>query len=296
MAERSKAADCKSVGKTHVGSNPTPLNMTKLKFFNIKHLKYFHKINRIKINFFVKNLYTNQLNLNYRYFLNNIKYSTKKNYNYFFFKYNFFISNLININSKFYIYNPYMTTKFSFIFFFSFFFLKTNNHFFNTFFIKTNSHFFNNKKILMLNYKRSRFFPNIQDMNKTYLSLSLGMFSKFFNKGKSFIKNKSNFLVIAGFLRKVLTYTSIKNLILIVKRNPLFLQEILSNINQPVISNYKHPFNDNLVDEILFNKPFYFFIFIFINSKKYTFMKIRKKGRVKRKILKKVVKVNKLID
>lgn len=43
MAERSKAADCKSVGNYHVGSNPTPLNIvfSDNRYLN-RHLKHYH--------------------------------------------------------------------------------------------------------------------------------------------------------------------------------------------------------------------------------------------------------------
>jgi hypothetical protein len=122
------------------------------------------------------------------------------------------------------------------------------------------------------------------------------MFSKFFNKGKSFIKNKSNYLLLAGFLRKILIFSDIRNLLLLVKRTPLYFNEILSTINTPVIVNYKHPFNSSMIDEITMNNFFFFYYFIFYNTKAYGFMKTRKKGRVKRKITKRIVKINNLVD
>lgn len=165
------------------------------------------------------------------------------------------------------------------------------------FFKKTNKHFAVFKKVLMLNYRRGRFFPSIQNTsNHVYTTFSLGMFSKFFKKGKSFIKNKANYLVSAGFLRKILTYASIKDLILLVKRTPLYLTETLTTINSPVIVNYKHPFNSTHVDEMKFSNYFFYHYFIFFNTKAYGFMKGRKKGRVKRKITKRIVKINRLTD
>jgi hypothetical protein len=123
------------------------------------------------------------------------------------------------------------------------------------------------------------------------------MFSKFFNKGKSFIKNKSTYLVAAGFLRKILMYSSLEQLILIVKRTPMYLQEILSAINSPVIALYGHPFKSSItIDESKISNNFYFNMFIFLNSRPYSFMKTRKRGRIKRKITKRIVKINKLLD
>jgi len=125
----------------------------------------------------------------------------------------------------------------------------------------------------------------------------LGLFSKFFNKGKSFIKNKSTFLVVAGFLRKMLLYTALEQLLLVVKKTPLYLQEIMTTINSPVISLYKNPFNSSLVvDETLLRNNFYFNTFVFLNSRPYSFLKTRKKGRIKRKITKRIVKINRLVD
>jgi hypothetical protein len=148
-----------------------------------------------------------------------------------------------------------------------------------------------------LNFRRNRFFPSLKVFNgETYLSLSLGLFSSFFHKGKFFIKNKAVYLVVASFLKKILMYASLTNLILFVQKIPLYLQEILSTLNNPVVSLYKHPFGDEIIDENNFRNEFYFDYFFFLNNKSYGFMKTRKRGRVKRKILKRIVAVNRLTD
>ena len=104
-------------------------------------------------------------------------------------------------------------------------------------------------------------------------------------------------MVVAGFLRKLLLFSSLKQLMLIVKRTPLYLQEILSSINSPVINFYKHPFSNSLtVDESKLGLSFYFYMFIFYNSKPFNYLKTRKRGRIKRKITKRIVKINKLVD
>ena len=151
--------------------------------------------------------------------------------------------------------------------------------------------------LLILNFKRSRFFPSLKKLNSdTLTTLSLGLFSSFFYKGKFFIKNKAVYLVVASFLRKILLYSSLSNLIFLIKKTPLYLNEILSTINNPVISLYKHPFRDNLINENKISNNFYFNYFIFLQNKPYGFMKSRKKGRVKRKIMKRVVSVNRITD
>lgn len=152
-------------------------------------------------------------------------------------------------------------------------------------------------KILLLNFKRNRFFPSIKSSNSTtYLTLSLGLFSSFFKKGKFFIKNKSVYLVLAGFLRKILIYSGINNLIMFIKHTPMYLHELISTISNPVINLYKNPFSSENVNEILTKNKFYFNMFIFLKNKPYTFLKSKKKGRVKRKISKRVVSINRLVD
>jgi len=169
--------------------------------------------------------------------------------------------------------------------------LKLINFYTNNFFLKKTS------KILLLNFKRNRFFPSIKNTtNTTYVTLSLGLFSSFFQKGKFFIKNKSVYLVLAGFLRKILLYANINNLILFIKHTPIYLQELISSINNPVINFYKNPFTLENVNESFLKNKFYFNMFIFMKNKSYTFLKQKKKGRVKRKISKRVVSINRLVD
>lgn len=117
-----------------------------------------------------------------------------------------------------------------------------------------------------------------------------------FNKGKSFIKNKLVYLTLAGFLRKILIFTDIQELLVFVKGLPLYLTEIFTTINTPVIADYTHPFNDELVTEDRISYHFFAPYFIFIRSKSYSFMKVKKRGRIKRKLTKRLIKLNRKVD
>ena len=98
-----------------------------------------------------------------------------------------------------------------------------------------------NPSVLILNFRKSRFFPALTNLKgRLFATMSLGMFSKFFNKGKSFIKNKSVFLLIAGFLRKLILFSEIQGAMLQIKRVPLYFKEILSALHDPVVSFYKN--------------------------------------------------------
>merc|ERR1711908_167830 len=60
--------------------------------------------------------------------------------------------------------------------------------------------YFNTNKTLALNFKRNRFFPTLRTLKgESYTFLSLGMFIKFFNKSKSYLKSKSMYLILANF-------------------------------------------------------------------------------------------------
>jgi len=157
--------------------------------------------------------------------------------------------------------------------------------------------YFNAQKALSFNFSRNRFFPTIRTLTgETYLFLSLGLFMKFFTKSKSFMKSKAMYLLLASFLRKVLMFSSFKILYLIVKKTPVYLKEMMSTLNDSVVSIYKNPFSGDLVDEKTFHTPFKFSMFFFLNNKAYGKVKVKKKGRLKRKITKRLVLLNRITD
>ena len=154
-----------------------------------------------------------------------------------------------------------------------------------------------NPAILILNFRKSRFFPSLTNLKgRLFSTMSLGMFSKFFNKGKSFIKNKSVFLLIAGFLRKLILFSEIKGAMLQVKRVPLYFKEILSALHDPVVSFYKNPFTGQIINESEEKNTFKFTSFMFINNKPYGKVKNKQKGRLKRKITKRLISINRMVD
>ena len=154
-----------------------------------------------------------------------------------------------------------------------------------------------NPAILILNFRKSRFFPSLTNLKgRLFATMSLGMFSKFFNKGKSFIKNKSVFLLIAGFLRKLILFSEIKGAMLQVKRVPLYFKEILSALHDPVVSFYKNPFTGQIINESEEKNTFKFTSFMFINNKPYGKVKNKQKGRLKRKITKRLISINRMVD
>ena len=76
----------------------------------------------------------------------------------------------------------------------------------------------------------------------------------------------------------------------------MYFKEIMSTINDPVVSIYKNPFSNQLMNEKEINNPFSFPLIIFTNNKSYGFMKEKQKGRLKRKIARRLTLINKVLD
>ena len=159
------------------------------------------------------------------------------------------------------------------------------------------NNYFNTQKTLALNFKRNRFFPTLRTLKgELYIFLSLGMFIKFFNKSKSFLKSKAMYLILASFFRKILMFGSFKNLVLTISKTPVFLKEIMTTLNDPVISIYKNPFSEAEINEKSYINKFKFSFIMFCNNKPFGPLKLKKKGRLKRKISKKVTLMNRITD
>ena len=167
------------------------------------------------------------------------------------------------------------------------------------YFYKYNNNVFKkiSNKILLLNYKRNRFFPSILNINGlSYINLSLGMFSKFFFKPKPFKKSKQVYLLLISFLRKIVIYAFIKNLSLNIKKIPKYLNDIITHLTEPSINFYNHPFSGEFIDEKKKKIHFNWFNIFFVNNRPYGVVKKKKKGRLKRKITKKITLSNYIND
>ena len=163
--------------------------------------------------------------------------------------------------------------------------------------LKNKAKFYETQKTLAFNFSRNRFFPTLRTLKgETYLSLSLGLFMKFFSKSKSFMRSKAMYLILASFLRKTLLFASFTTLYFIISKTPAYLKEMMSTLNDPVVSIYRNPFSDDLVDEKSLQTPFKFSMFLFLNNKAYGKIKVRKRGRLKRKITKRLVLLNRITD
>ena len=151
---------------------------------------------------------------------------------------------------------------------------------------------------LSLNFKRLRFFPGFKTTSGTdFVHLSLGLLNSFFRKGKFFLKSKITYLALTGFFRKLLIFSNIKTFFLQINRTPKYFMEILNTLLEPVINFYKDPFNTNiLINEQYWNPSFFFHSVIFTNPKPYGKVKVKQRGRLKRKISSRIIKLNRVLD
>jgi hypothetical protein len=90
---------------------------------------------------------------------------------------------------------------------------------------------------------------------------------------------------------------NLPQIVFIVKKNPIFLIEFLTLFAQQIPYKFSEPLTNRQIEDDLKNEFLTkFFFFIFLNSQNYTNNKNRKKGRVKRKISRKLVLKNSIID
>lgn len=152
---------------------------------------------------------------------------------------------------------------------------------------------------LIFSFKDRQLHINFQDYKKkNFFFLTPGFFLKFFEKKKSLKKNKNLKLLCAKYLRKLYLLNKIKSNIFIIKNNPVYLLEMLNIMHSPIIHKFGNPFDEgNLIEEKdLKRKLIKVFYFIFLRNQDFSKNKIKKKGRIKRKITRKLVLENSITD
>jgi hypothetical protein len=242
VAERSKAADCKSVS-----------NYSRWFESNLSQFIYFYKNYQKISSFLLKNTHGRN---NYKTSATSLKKQTT------------LYTGLRNVR-------PILSTKHTIS--------KIGNYNYNN---------------LVLNYKRLRFFPLIRDSyGQTLFNCSLGVIAKYLNKGKSFTKKKAVYLLLFSLIRKILLYSKINDMILVLNRTPKYLQEFMTTLNTPSVSIYSNPFKaSELLSESSKDTYFDFKFVQVITSKSYGYIKMGKRGRLKRKISKRVQASNRVLD
>ena len=153
---------------------------------------------------------------------------------------------------------------------------------------------------LTLSFRKNQLFLHLQDLKKRdYCFASLGFFIKFFAKKKSLKKNKIMKFLLAKFIRKLFIISNILVTNLIVRGLPTNLSEMLVFINQPLRHKFIDPEDGSIIDESKIKVGGYrikFNYIIFIKNKAFGFVRLRQKGRIKRKLVRKLTKRGKITD
>ena len=152
---------------------------------------------------------------------------------------------------------------------------------------------------LRFRFNKHRFVITLSDTssNTTYFFISTGLFSKFFQHRKSLRKNKATKILMVRFLRKVLLILNISQLQFVSSGIPLFLDKLLSTLYRQLPHPFTNPFTGSVIDEstaqnfnLNISKLF------FHKSRPFGSLPTKKRGRVKRKIRRKLVRAGGLID
>lgn len=149
-------------------------------------------------------------------------------------------------------------------------------------------------------FKTKRFYINLSTYDgDSCLSISPGMFLKFLNRRKSYKKNRVLCLVMAQYIRKVILLMRLKRFDVVIRRSPYMLNEIFSGMFRPLVHSFKDPVTGRVIDENDKKRRKFRFrlrFLIFEHNKPYGYMKQKLKGRLKRKVWRKIIRQNKIVD
>ena len=161
-----------------------------------------------------------------------------------------------------------------------------------------------NSMSLSLNFLRNKFFPSINLLTSNFskestvlMSLSLGLINKNFSYQRSQKVSKQSYLRLASFLKRSLMFLGSINVSITVKGVPKFVKELLNTIFNKSDKILRDPFDDTkTIDSFSKKAQVSFSKVYFTKPYDYSDLKVKKKGKPKRKIVKKIVKLNNIID
>lgn len=151
---------------------------------------------------------------------------------------------------------------------------------------------------IYLTFSVSRLYINMCDIyGRNYVSLSVGLFLKFFHFKRSLKKNKMFRFLLIRFFRKLLLVSGIQNVVIYFKKTPVYITETFRFLTGPLPAPFFDPISQEKVTETWTNaRSFRIHYLYFLRSVSFTNMKVAQKGRLKRKIARKIIKKNKITD
>lgn len=140
---------------------------------------------------------------------------------------------------------------------------------------------------------------NSVDTVYNYFSLTPGLFLTFYKNKRPFKKGKLFKVLLVQYLRKVLLYSFVTRFHLIVKKTVTLFSELFRTLLLTNVTPYYLPNRSSFYRDEVFNKNavcFRIHSFIFRKDWRGSSVKARSRGRVKRKIRRRLVSRNSLLD
>jgi len=153
---------------------------------------------------------------------------------------------------------------------------------------------------LIFKFNRHRLAIALLDpfLRRNHFSLTPGLLIKYLEgKRKGAKKSLSVKLLLVRFLRKILIVSRVDSFALIMKGVPLHGLQLFSFLNKPLSHVIRDPITRKPIDETGDEyKKFSYQSLHFLKPKPYGYQKTRKRGRIKRKIRRKIISVARVID
>ena len=126
-----------------------------------------------------------------------------------------------------------------------------------------------------------------------YFFVSAGIFSRYFFFQKSVKKSKALKLVMARFTRKMIILLDLCNITLMVRGLPFMLENLISTLLSPLRHPFINPLLGDVFDEVnTVGKSLHVSSLTFFNIKPFGLVKTRLRGRIKRKIRRRIHRLN----
>ena len=142
-------------------------------------------------------------------------------------------------------------------------------------------------------------FENGKD-KQTQFFVTPGLFIKYFQSKKSLKKNKAMKFLMMRFLRKILLSLKVPSVGIITRGVPLHISALITSLFRPLSHPFLNPLTSEVINETVQGRATHSNISItsilFLAAKPKYFQKTRKRGRIKRKIRRKIVRSANLVD
>lgn len=155
------------------------------------------------------------------------------------------------------------------------------------------------KHLIRFKFKGPRLNLSIADSHSrlAHCVITPGTFMRYFGRKKSIKKLQSLKLLSIRFLRKLIIVLNLKNLILHSRGIPVAFESLLEKLYRPLPHPFTDPFTRKTIDETsTFTRKLNIVEVIFLRPKPFGFSKQRKRGRIKRKIRRRVMGANRVVD